>query len=1125
MRLFARRPTITALCRRLPVALLLGLCVLAHAQTPDRCQDWAARIISLEGAAQWRAPGTSQWQNAGAGFEFCVGDTLRIQDSRATLRLPNATVVRLQENTTLKFLPPQKSLWVELLEGIAHFITRTPQPFEVKAPYFNAAIKGTEFSVSARSDANTLALFEGQVQLSNAFGQLSLQAGESALARTNTAPQKAVSVKLRDTVAWALYFPPMPVPASAPETVRTAIAAGRLRSAEDALAELPPAQQSAELLALAAALSLYRGQVEASAGLLDRALQKDPQAPAALALKSLRQMVAGDTAAALRGAQATVAAAPDSPAAWLALSYVQQSLLQLDAAFASAQNAEQRAGDSGLLQARLAELALMLGEYKKADRFARRAAALSPNLSRTHTVAGFAALNRFALSTAQQSFRRAAQLDAADPLPALGLGLIAIREGRLRAGREHIEHAIAQDPGNAVLRSYLGKAYYEERRNELADEQYTLAQQLDPADPTPWFYQALRQQSDNRLIEALAALDTAVARNDNRAVYRSRLLLDNDNASRSANQARIYSALRFDQAAILQGARAVRQAPAEHSGHRLLAEVYADQPQLESLRAGATLMATLLAPPGAQPLPLGLRETGLLVVDGAGPTDLGVAEYNPLFIREGLNGRLSGLGGTQDTHAYEWNLNGLLGKGSFNAGQYRYQSDGFRANNDVKYELSNVLGQYQVTPDLGLQLELRRREEERGDIALQFDLDTFSDNLQVDTDTDTVRLGLNYRLSPGSRILASLTRKDTEIKTQRSFEPFPGLVIDQSSAFDTQTEQADLQYHLLADNSTWILGGRYADSEGELNPAGVAPSLVFDTTFESVYAYSFWPVLSDRLTLTAALSYTDYEQVVAGGLQGDVEQAEDKINPKLGLEWSVAPGWTLRGTALRTFAPSTDAQVSIEPGHVAGFAQVYDDSEGTAADVYGAAADYAPRHNLKLSLEYVERDLEVPNLGVNVDPFDIDNEILKASVYYALNDRVALALNYRHEVFDRQPQPEIRVPSIPLRLDTRLLPLTATVITSERTSFSFTANFVDQKIRIEEANRFTPGFNDDETFWTLDGSFNFRLPSRLGVVTLELRNLLDEEFRYRDFNFFTTNPRPQELLPERSAYLKVQLEF
>jgi tetratricopeptide (TPR) repeat protein len=111
---------------------------------------------------------------------------------------------------------------------------------------------------------------------------------------------------------------------------------------------------------------------------------------------------------------------------------------------------------------------------------------------------GFAYLTQIRTREARQAFEKAIQLDQADPLPRLGLGLAKIRVSNLAAGREDIEIAVSLDPNNSLARSYLGKAYYEEKRDPLARDQFAIAKELDPKDPTPWFYDAIRKQSINR---------------------------------------------------------------------------------------------------------------------------------------------------------------------------------------------------------------------------------------------------------------------------------------------------------------------------------------------------------------------------------------------------------------------------------------------------------------------------------------------------------------------------------------------------------------------------------------------------------------------------------------------------
>jgi lipoprotein NlpI len=129
------------------------------------------------------------------------------------------------------------------------------------------------------------------------------------------------------------------------------------------------------------------------------------------------------------------------------------------------------------------------------------------------------------------------------------MGLAIIRRGNLKGRREQIESR-ALDPTNSLMRSYVGKAYYDERttaRDKLAATQFGLAKQLDPKDPTPWFYDAILKESINQPGSALEDLQQSIDLNNERAVYRSRLLLDQDIAARSANRSEVYDDLGFAQ--------------------------------------------------------------------------------------------------------------------------------------------------------------------------------------------------------------------------------------------------------------------------------------------------------------------------------------------------------------------------------------------------------------------------------------------------------------------------------------------------------------------------------------------------------------------------------------------------
>ena len=102
-------------------------------------------------------------------------------------------------------------------------------------------------------------------------------------------------------------------------------------------------------------------------------------------------------------------------------------------------------------------------KVERALEAAQKATELQPNLSRTQTVLGFAYLIQVRTTEAREAFEKAITLDQADPLPRLGLGLAKIRDGNLDEGGRDIEVAASLDSSNAIVRSYLGKTYYEEK--------------------------------------------------------------------------------------------------------------------------------------------------------------------------------------------------------------------------------------------------------------------------------------------------------------------------------------------------------------------------------------------------------------------------------------------------------------------------------------------------------------------------------------------------------------------------------------------------------------------------------------------------------------------------------------
>ncbi len=1109
-------------------------------QAADRCTEPVARLASLEGNVTLQTAGNGSWQPAAPDQGLCAGDALRTgAHSRAALVLTDKSLVRLDQHSTLRLVsaPEDRSTLAELLEGFLYFFSRTPQQLELRSPYLNASVDGTEFAMQVTGGAARVLVFEGEVLAANGAGRVKLTAGQGAEA-AGGAPLRLPA--RRDAVEWAAHFPPLAVPGDPAVTGSAAAGAlaAALETARDgdlpgALAELdqvPEARRDAGYHATRAGLLLQAGDVAAARDALDRAEANGPEPALAPALRSVIALVTGDEAETLAQARQATQRNPDSPAAWIALSYAEQARFHLDAAVEAALEAARQAVGaapaSALAQGRRAELLLAQGRSGEALEAARRAVELDPRLAPAHAVLGFAHLNRIELSEARGAFQAAVERDPSAPLPRLGLGLADIRAGRLAEGRRALETAVALDPGRSLLRSYLGKAYYEELREGAAATEYAIARELDPADPTPWFYDAIREQTANQPVAALKDLQAAQDRNDNRAVYRSRLLLDDDAAARQASQGRIYRDLGFEELGLRQGWRSVASNPANQSGHRLLSDIYAARPRQDIARVSELLQAQLLQPLSLSPVPPQLAESELLLVERGGPTALGFNEFNPLFVRNGLAVQADGLYGSNDTWANDLVLSGIGGPVSFSAGQFHYETDGFRDNNDLEQNLYNAFLQAELTPWLNVQAEFRHRDSEHGDLELRFDPDDFDPLQRRRIDQNTARLGLRLTPVVGSQVLVSAIHSDREEDLVQSSGPLPGSLTVADNERDGY--QVEGQYLHWGGPLQLLAGGglHRDDSETDIElrlpvPVCPLPSCEFedDARLEHTNGYVYGHVeLPASLLWTAGVSFDDFE---------DGEDEVRRFNPKLGLQWRLLPGLNLRAAWFRTVKRPILASQSLEPTQVAGFSQFFDDANGTKTEVYGFGVDARLSPQLNAGAEYFHRELDWPIFSLSsnrVERFRRDEHLVRSYLYWAPAEHWALRVEPQFERFLRgADDPGVIQAGDFRKVETILLPISLRRFGPHGLFAEITATGVSQEIAPE------PGVElerDEDDFVLMDLTAGYRLPNRQGIVSIAVENIFDREFFYQDINMQSPGALSQpRFIPDRRIVAKATFAF
>lgn len=1105
------------------LGLLLAAWTWPSAVEAAVCANPAATVVSVQGSVELRRSLQSQWMVARLGDVLCPTDAIRVgARSRAALRLKSDALLRLDQDTTLTFVDGKDpaTSWVDVVRGVVHFISRFPRGLKVLTPFVNGTVEGTEFWVEVAADRTLLGVFEGRVVAENTAGTVQLRSGDAAVARAGQAPTAVAIVRPRDHVAWALYYPSIldyrpeqfldRPDQTWPAMVRRSIAAyraGDIAGAFAALEPRPAAVDDARFFTYRAVLLLSVGRVDEAQADIAQALSLRAADAEALGLRSMIAVVQNRPDEALREAERAVAADPRSAAARLALSYAHQARADLDAALSDLRQAVAIDPASALTWARLAEVLLATGRVGEARRAADRAVDLGTSLSRPHTVRGFVLLTQTRIGDARQSFERAIVLDQADPLPRLGLGLARIRQGALEDGRREIEVAASLDPANALVRSYLGKSYYEERRDDAAAEEFRTAKRLDPSDPTPWFYDALRKQSVNQPVEALRDLETAIALNDNRAVYRSRLLLDEDLAARSASLARIYDDLGFQQLALAEGWKSVNVDPANHSAHRFLADAYSVLPRHEVARVSELLQAQLLQPVNLVPVQPQAAVGRLFILSGTGPADAGFNEFNALFERNGVSFYGNIVGGGRGTFGDSVAVAGLWNQFSGSAGQYHYETDGFRKNNDLRQDIYDVFVQARLTTQTTVQAEYRATRLDRGDV-LRFDPALFDPTLRRQEDTDTARVGLRHAFSPHSLILASVARGTVEASTTLGGPDF-------------RLETEDLGYtgeiqHILRWEPFQVVSGigHFSGQRTSGFKLFGEPSDVADRNIHHTNGYVYASMnLPRSLVSVLGVSVDSFDGVIQ----------REQANPKAGVMWTPLPGTTIRAAAFRALKRTLVSNQTIEPTQVAGFNQFFDDPEGTSAWRYGVGVDHALSRDLHVGAEASQRDLRVPFTAIDIDTgqvgvqvIDWQERVARAYVYWTPHPWWALTAEYYYERLRRDPafvgEELIR------KVNTHRVPLGVSLFHPWGVTARLRGTYVDQ--RGEFGDPFSGTLSGGDRFWVMDASLAYRLPNRWGVVSVEARNLLDQRFRFQE-----TDPATPVVSPGRLVLFKLNIAY
>ena len=1063
------------------------------------CAPVVGRVVSRQGNVEIRRAGSSQWYRVERlDTNVCDGDAVRTGPrSRAALWLQPENLIRLDQKTAITMYSTKAETRVEFFSngqvsadpdcGAAYFISRFPRKFGVRTPFLSAAIKGTEFLVNSQCSATTLAVFEGAVAAQEL--QTDREFRVDALQQISVGPGLPsaipIPIKPRDGVQWTIYYP------------RTA---GRRKDGQDALLEQCPrgAEEAACEIGNVEAL-LGVGAVDDANAAIGRLQDTGNGGADRAALESVIQIALNDREAALRLAESAVQANPGNARARAAQSYAKQAKLDPEGALEAAERAFEIDG-SAFSKARVSELLLVLGRVSKARRAADMAVSLDANEPRALQMLGFTSLANLMADDALSAFKRAIDLDSSDPYSRLGSGLARIRLGHLEDGLAELQIASLLDPSNSLIRSYLGKALFEKRRSAtdaLAGEQFILAKRLDPLDPTPWLYNALRLARSSEPVRSMEETQRSKELNDRRAPYRSRLLLDDDAAVRSADLVRSYRDLGFGQVAEKETFGVTATDPTSFAGHRLLAEAFYERPRHSAAQVSEALQAQVWQPLNASPLQIDRLDDSSFILRGAGPGSPGLNEYSSLFTQEGVHAQGSGLVGSNNTRGHQAGLSILSGSFAASLGSFAYETDGIQSGWGLEKKLLNGYLQIQPTSDSSVFVEARKTQRTQGDLQGNFFGEIQS--LRLLESRQLTRVGGRVGFDDTWSMAAVGTYLDGDSTTE-----FPAG--SELIRIKGPEHSFELQAVRRLHSGWFMMGAGHYRAEGTTTFLGSPSNAASETG--SVYAYGGFEPIPSMLRVDLGLSV---DRVQDGALSTSIE----RTNPKLGFVFKPIPRLSIRAASLRNTRKGAVADQTIEPSNVAGFNQLYDDSLGTASRRNGIAIDYAIDSTTFAGVEGTRRNFNIPQFFTNPQEFfEWREREARAYLYVAPSERVATTIEYIYERITEHPQ----FFQTFLDVRTRRIPIGVRVFSPAlNTMIGLTATHVSQDGLFLKQGVFQPA---ESSFWVADVSASYQLPRRMGVVSLEVRNLFNKSYLFQE-----TDILKPTLARQRFAFLRISIFF
>jgi hypothetical protein len=335
--------------------------------------------------------------------------------------------------------------------------------------------------------------------------------------------------------------------------------------------------------------------------------------------------------------------------------------------------------------------------------------------------------------------------------------------------------------------------------------------------------------------------------------------------------------------------------------------------------------------------------------------------------------------------------------------------------------------------------------------------------------------------------------------------------------------------------ATWIGGVGAFDGTFDAGTSGEGAE-----RFANVYGYAKFRGMGP-VELTAGLAAEGIDTPV--GLlpprdsyigATDVNFYKWHLSPKLGMTATFKSGTTVRAAVFSRMASSIGRLQTLEPTQVSGFNQFYEDVGGTRSWNYGVGVDQQFASVIFFGGSWVRRDRNIPEAscptpnrftgcafvpGTELFERESHDDLASAYVNWLIGKRVALSVDWN---LDQRNFTTTTMSPLFLfqdRFDTqRLRPMVRVFLPIGFFASVDGARYdqhVDQFDDLLSSARTTV----DASFWIVNAAVGWRLPKRLGSISLEGTNLGDHDF------FFYEQSFQENLIPTRRVFLRADFAF